>query len=73
MSKNKKKRNKKYAGAEATMNKTHITKVVAVKRGPLKQWYADKKMILIPILKVIGIVIVLVVLVSEIIRMFTAG
>ena len=43
MSKQKKKRNKKYTGADATTARPSITRFSAVQRSPINQWFFDHK------------------------------
>ena len=70
MAKAKKKRNKKYAGADAAQQKPIITRVQAVNRSPLGQWLYERKRLL----KNVGIgaviVLALVLIVSGISSLF---
>ncbi len=70
MSKQKKKRNKKYTGADAAANKPTITRVQAVSRSKTGQWIHERK----KLLKNIGIgaliVLFLAVIISGIISLF---
>ena len=70
MAKVKKKRNKKYSGADAAQQKPVITRVQAVNRNPLAQWIHERQ----KLLKALGIgaliVLVLVLIVSGIVSLF---
>ena len=70
MSKNKKKRNKKYSGADAAITQPVITRIEAVNRNKLSQWWFDHKKMAKPILIAIGIVLAIVVIVAQIISLF---
>lgn len=43
MAKTKKKRTKKYHGVDAAIDKPHVTRIVAVKKSPLRSWYDDHR------------------------------
>jgi len=68
MAKQKKKRNKIYTGADASVTRPTITRIQAVKRNKLQQWWFDKKRIAKPVLIASGVVIVVIWLVAELIR-----
>lgn len=68
MGKNKKKRNKIYAGTDAAITKPVITRIEAVQRSKIGQFWFDKKQILKPILITSGIVIAVIILVVQIVR-----
>lgn len=68
MGKQKKKRNKKYTGRDAAMTRPSITRVQAVNRSRLGQWWHDRKRVLKPILIVSTVVIVVVWLIVEFVR-----
>ena len=68
MSKNKKKRNKVYAGADAAMTKPVITRIEAVQRSKIGQFWFEKKKVIKPILVTSGVVVVIIVLIVQIIR-----
>lgn len=67
--KQKKKRNKVYTGADAAVTRTTVTRISAVNRSKIGQWWFDNKRIARPVLIVSGIVIVVGWLIYEIIRM----
>jgi hypothetical protein len=73
MAKNKKKRNKVYTGADATMTRPVITRLSAANRSKLGQYWFDHKRVLKPILKVSGVVIVIIILIVEIVRIAHGG
>lgn len=73
MAKQKKKRTKKYSGPDAALTKPAITRVTAVNRSKLGQYWYERKRILKPILTVAGIVVAVIVLVIEIIRVVSGG
>lgn len=66
--KQKKKRNKQYKGADAAMSKPAVTRISAVNRSKLGQWWFDHKRIAKPILIALGIVLVVGWLIYELIR-----
>ena len=73
MAKNKKKRNKVYAGVDAAITKPVITRISAVNRSKPAQWWFDRKATLKPILITAGIVIIVIILIIEIIKISTGG
>ena len=72
MSKNKKKRNKVYAGADAAITKPIITRIEAVQRSKIGQFLFEKKKLLKPVLIASGVVIVVIVLILQIVRIASA-
>ena len=66
MSKNKKKRNKAYAGAVTT--KPTIVKVAAVDRSKLSQWVFERKTMLKTGSTIIVVTMAIIIIVIEIIR-----
>lgn len=73
MGKNKKKRNKIYAGADAAVVKPIITRIEAVNRSKIGQWWFDNKKALKPILIIASIVIFIIVIVLEIVHVSTGA
>lgn len=69
--KQKKKRNKQYRGVDASLNRPVVTKVSAVNRSKLGQWWFDRKKILKPILIAAGVIAVIVWLIFELVRITT--
>ena len=70
MSKQKKKRNKKYTGADAAATRPTITRVQAVNRGKLGQWLFENQKMLKMIRNVSLIGLVIAIIVSGIISLF---
>jgi hypothetical protein len=68
MVKQKKKRTKKYSGADAAVTRPVVTRVTAANRNKVGQWWFERKRILKPVLITTGIVTLLVWLIAEIIR-----
>lgn len=66
--KQKKKRNKQYQGVDAAKSRPSITKVSAVNRSKLGQWWFDRKRILKPVLIAAAVVIAIIWLILELIR-----
>jgi hypothetical protein len=73
MGKNKKKRNKVYTGADAAITKPIITRIEAVNRSKLSQWWFEHKKALKPILAVAGIVIFVIIIIFEIVHVSTGA
>lgn len=73
MGKNKKKRNKAYAGADAAITKPIITRVSAADRSKVDQWWFDHKRTAKPILITSAVVIGAIILIYEIIRIATGA
>ena len=68
MAKQKKKRNKKYSGSDAAVTRPSITRVEAVNRSKLGQWWYDHKRVAKPIIIAGAVVLVVVWLIVELIR-----
>ena len=68
MVKQKKKRNKKYTGSEAKVTQPQVVRVQAVQRSKLGQWWFEKKKFSKPILIATGVVLVVVLLLTELFR-----
>lgn len=71
MAKQKKKRNKTYKGADASVARPTITRLSAVKRNKMQQWWFDKKKFAKPVLIAAGVAVVVVVLIVELVRLLT--
>lgn len=69
MSKQKKKRNKAYKGADARTAKPQTIRVEAVKRGKVQQWWLDRKKVVKPIAIAVAVVAIIVWLIFELVRM----
>jgi len=66
MAKAKKKRNKKYQGADAASSRPNIVRVQAISRTPLRQWLYERQKTIKAIGIGITILIVIVVIISGI-------
>lgn len=69
MGKQKKKRNKIYRGADASMAKPVVTKISAANRNKPQQWWFEKKRMAKPILIASGVVAAIIWLIYELIRL----
>lgn len=69
MSKQKKKRSKKYTGADAAVTRPSITRVKAVRRTRLQQWWLDRRRALKPALIAAAVISAFIWLITEIIRL----
>jgi len=68
MAKQKKKRNKQYTGADASIKQPSVTKLTAANRSSLSQWWFEKKKFAKPALIASGVAIIIVWLVIELLR-----
>lgn len=73
MTKQKKKRNKVYTGQDASVSRPVVTRISAVKRNKVQQWWFEKKRIAKPVLITAGVVIVVVWLLTELVRIATGA
>jgi len=73
MAKQKKKRNKVYTGADAAITRPVITRIEAVNRNKISQWWFDRKRILKPVLITSLVVLVVVWLIFELIRIINGS
>lgn len=73
MVKQKKKRNKAYSGSDAADARPTITRISAVNRSRLGQWWFDRKRILRPVLIAAAVIIVVIWLIIELVRIATAA
>jgi hypothetical protein len=73
MPKQKKKRNKAYTGAGASLSRPTITRVNAVKRNGLQRWWFDNKRLARPVLIAAGVIIVAVWLLVELFRVISGS
>ncbi|MDB5187049.1 MAG: hypothetical protein JWM07_521 [Candidatus Saccharibacteria bacterium] len=69
MGKQKKKRNKTYHGADASVTRPVVTKISAANRNKPQQWWFEKKRIAKPALIATGVVTAVVWLIFELIRL----
>ena len=65
--KQKKKRNKAYTGVDAAITRPVVTKISAVNRNPLGQWWFDHKRIARPVIIVALIIVAIIVLIIGIV------
>lgn len=68
MAKQKKKRTKKYSGSDAAMSRPSITRVQAVSRSRIGQWWYDRKKVIRPAIITGAVVLVIIWLLIELIR-----
>lgn len=73
MGKQKKKRNKVYAGADAANASPTVTRISAVNRSRLGQWWFDHKKIVRPVAITVGVVIIVVWLIYELFGLVTGS
>ena len=66
--KQKKKRNKAYRGPDAAVARPVITKVTAVNRSWLGQWWYDHKRVARPVLIAVAVIVVITWLIVELVR-----
>jgi len=69
--KQKKKRNKPYRGVDAAIDRPILTRISAVHRNPVNQWWFDHKRIAKPILIAALVIAVIVVLIVQLISLTT--
>jgi len=69
--KQKKKRNKPYRGVDAAIDRPILTRISAVHRNPVNQWWFDHKRIAKPILIAVLVIAVIVVLIVQLISLTT--
>jgi hypothetical protein len=73
MVKQKKKRNKVYTGVDASVARPVITRIHAIKRNKVQQWWFDRKKIAKPVLIAVGIAIIVIWLLVELIRIISGN
>lgn len=69
--KQKKKRNKAYTGVDAAITRPIVTKISAVNRNPVSQWWFDHKRIARPIIIAVVIAAVITILIIGLVSIFT--
>jgi hypothetical protein len=72
MVKQKKKRNKVYTGTDAKVDRPSITRMSAINRNRVQQWWFDNKRIAKPVLIAAGIILLVVWLIVELVRIASA-
>jgi hypothetical protein len=73
MAKQKKKRNKVYHGADASVTRPVITRIQAVKRNWIQQWWFEKKRIARPVIIAVVVAIIVIWLLVELICVLSGG
>lgn len=73
MAKQKKKRNKSYTGADASVTRPTVTRLTAANRNKLQQWWFEKKRIAKPVLIGVGVALVVVWLLVELFRILSGN
>lgn len=73
MAKQKKKRNKVYSGQGAAVTRPTVTRLNAVQRNKLQQWWFDKKRIAKPVLIGVAAATVVIWLLIELVRIIFRG
>lgn len=73
MSKVKKKRNKVYRGADASVTRPTVTRMSAANRNATSQWWFEKKRFAKPVLIAVAVGIVVIWLLFELIRLITGN
>jgi hypothetical protein len=66
--KQRKKRNKVYTGVDAAISRPIVTKISAVNRNKVSQWWFDHKRIAKPIIIAVIVVTVVIILIVELVR-----
>ena len=69
--KQKKKRNKAYTGIDAAVTRPVVTKISAVHRNPVNQWWFDHKRIARPIIIAVLIAAAIVILIVQLVNVAT--
>ncbi|NLA43150.1 hypothetical protein GX865_03305 [Candidatus Saccharibacteria bacterium] len=70
MSNRKKKRNKRYRGADAKQSTPNIIRVSAVKRSKTGQWWHEKKRSIMTSAGIVAVVIVVLIIIAELVKLF---
>ena len=73
MTKQKKKRNKVYTGADAALTRPIITRIEAVNRSKPAQWWFDRKRVLKPVLITSSVVLVVVWFIFELVHIVSGS
>lgn len=68
MAKQKKKRNKQYTGVDARVERPTVTKLTAVKRNFIQQWWLEKKQFAKPVIIAAVAAIIVIWLIIELLR-----
>ena len=70
MAKQKKKRNKVYRGADASISTPQVIRVEAANRNKVSQWWFEKKKIVKPVAIAVVVIIILIWLIFELLALF---
>lgn len=70
MTKQKKKRNKKYSGMDAASQRPKVTRITATNRPKLSQWFFDRKKLIRTISMAVLVVVALIIVISGILSLF---
>ena len=73
MTKQKKKRNKVYSGADAALSRPIITRIEAADRNKVSQWWFDHKRVAKPVTITSVVVILLVWFIVEMVRVLSGS
>jgi hypothetical protein len=73
MSKVKKKRNKVYRGADASVTRPTVTRMTAANRNAISQWWFEKKRFAKPVAIAAAVAIVVIWLLYELIRLISGN
>lgn len=73
MAKQKKKRNKAYTGADASVTRPVVTRMTAANRNKVQQWWFEKKRIAKPVLIASTVVLVVIWLLVELVRIISGS
>ncbi len=73
MTKQKKKRNKVYKGADAALTHPIVTRISAANRGKTSQWWFDRKNFLKPVAITSSVVGIVAWLLYELVRVVSGG
>lgn len=68
MAKQKKKRNKVYSGVDASASRPTVTRIEAVNRNIVQQWWFEKKRIVKPVGIASGVIVIIIWLIFELVR-----
>lgn len=73
MAKQKKKRNKTYTGVDASVSRPTVTRISAVKRNIVQQWWFEKKRIAKPVIIAAVVALIVIWLLFELIRIVSGS
>jgi hypothetical protein len=69
MAKQKKKRNKKYTGADAAITTPTVVRITAANRSKLGQWLYERRQLRRPVIIAAVVVVVLVLVIVEVVHL----